>query len=584
MNENVKIKINEYDTTSPSGSGVDSTDIAFVPGFSIKADAPRNHPVLVTDVLSFEKLFGAAPRILTQQDVYNNSYGCKAGDYDRSYVYAKELLLQGLPILYSNVVDEQSFGGIEPYLDVKVEDGENEVQAKITVDNTAISVDTTTVKSNYEGDAFRGLSFTLKAAKEVNSNIKLGIELICSNVSTNHSLEYLIGTLESDFTPLKYMNIVSVSAAGGIKIPDGQLNSTQYEFINIDKTELNLTINLEATLDVNMIAGDSLTFGVQSRTESIFEKMNTYLTSEFSIDIATSTTLADKGVYSVKYITTGGYPDLELASAMMTAAEFRGDAVALIDGSLDLTQPSFGTSSYYSSMQSKFEGEASYTSFGAAMYPWALYTCPTVGSAQIAMPASFGYLMCLAKAIKTSPNWLAMAGVSRGVVPNIKKLLVPNNVVSNFIAEQMQPKFGTDGNSVSVNCITDVRPYGLTLWGNRTLKPVSKDGTVALNFLNTRNMLSDVKKVLYTTAKSCMFEQNSDDLWLQFKNGVQPLLNRMKAGNGISDYKIVRGTTKYNGDPLTKGEIAAVVKIYPMYAVEYFELSVEINDENVTIE
>ena len=80
-----------------------------------------------------------------------------------------------------------------------------------------------------------------------------------------------------------------------------------------------------------------------------------------------------------------------------------------------------------------------------------------------------------------------------------------------------------------------------------------------------------------------MFEQNSDILWLKFKNSVSPLLNQLKSGNGISDYKIIKGTTKYNGDPLTKGEISAVIKIYPLYAVEYFELTVEISDEDVTV-
>ena len=96
-------------------------------------------------------------------------------------------------------------------------------------------------------------------------------------------------------------------------------------------------------------------------------------------------------------------------------------------------------------------------------------------------------------------------------------------------------------------------------------------------------MLSDIKKVLYSTAKSLMFEQNSDILWLKFKSGISPLLNQLKSGNGIEDYRIVRGTTKYNGDPLQKGEISAVIKIYPLYAVEYFELTVEINDNDVTV-
>lgn len=313
-------------------------------------------------------------------------------------------------------------------------------------------------------------------------------------------------------------------------------------------------------------------------------------------------TIADKSVYSVKYITSGGYPSIipdtetgfknVFAFEMIEAAAHRGDAVALIDATMNDTETCFSTStdSFYGKMRSLFSSKEHTPAnlpveYGAAMYPWAEYGCPSTlkTNPKITMPASFAYLLCVAKAIKTSPNWLAMAGVTRGVVPSILRLMTPGNKLSNITAEEMQPKFGKENHEISINCITDVKPYGLTLWGNRTLKPVDGEGTVALNFLNTRNMLSDIKKLLYTTAKSLMFEQNSESLWLRFKDGVSPLLNQLKMGNGISDFKIIKGTTKYNGDPLTKGELAAVIKIYPMYAVEYFELAVEINDEEVTV-
>ena len=57
MSENVKIKINEYDKTSPGGRGIDSTDIAFVPGFSSSSTAPVLEPILCTTVKEFEELF-----------------------------------------------------------------------------------------------------------------------------------------------------------------------------------------------------------------------------------------------------------------------------------------------------------------------------------------------------------------------------------------------------------------------------------------------------------------------------------------------------------------------------------------------
>ena len=135
-----------------------------------------------------------------------------------------------------------------------------------------------------------------------------------------------------------------------------------------------------------------------------------------------------------------------------------------------------------------------------------------------------------------------------------------------------------------INAITNVKPYGLAIWGNRTLEPVAEKGTTALNFLNTRNMVSDIKKLAYSTAKSLMFEQDSDTLWLNFKSGVSPLLDQLKSGHGISNYKIIKGTTKYNGQALTRGEMAAVIKIYPLYAIEYFEITVVIADEDVSVQ
>jgi hypothetical protein len=58
-----------------------------------------------------------------------------------------------------------------------------------------------------------------------------------------------------------------------------------------------------------------------------------------------------------------------------------------------------------------------------------------------------------------------------------------------------------------------------------------------------------------------------------------PLLEQLKTGAGISDYKILKATTKYDGEPLTRGELAAVIRIYPLYAIEYFDITVVISDD-----
>ena len=588
MSENVKIKINEYDNTSPASRSTDSTDVAFVPGFSEKVDAPKNTPTLCRTVSEFEQYFGKYPLKFNVSSSYTN-YGFKTIEVDRSYVYAKELLQQGMPVVYTNVCEDTYF---------ELPNTEESVVCKYKTDASYLSG---TVSKN-----------TLKIVilKSIDVSPAAYIQ-----ITTNHTI------------PPKSSILFEIDVRD-IKMTSSESDATVY----IDKTEAityasdTAGISLENVSDSNKITISNTTsqeisasvvttipFCIKGYKDDYFTA-NLYCPADTILDLFYSSEanqnkiqdqfdlISDKSLYSVKYITCGGYPsalkksdgtlDITLANKMIECAKTRGDAVALIDYQKDETAKVFDledSTSYYHMMSDAFDGNDDGT-FGAAMYPWAIYRCTASNISALEMPASFGYLMCVAKAIRTSPNWLAMAGVTRGIVPNITKLLTPLNVLSNKDAEELQPKYGkaASDNScsqrISINCITNIQPYGLTLWGNRTLKPLAPEkGTTALNFLNTRNMLSDIKKVLYTTGKSLMFEQNSDTLWLRFKNSITPLLNQLKSGNGISDYKIIKGETKYDGSALTKGEMSAIIRVYPLYAVEYFELNVEISDEDVTV-
>ena len=303
--------------------------------------------------------------------------------------------------------------------------------------------------------------------------------------------------------------------------------------------------------------------------------------------------LTDKGAYSIKYITSGGYPTFvdytvneagvlnnEIATAQLAAAAARGDAVAIIDhgNNRDKALGATNPDSIYKAINTFNWGTDG--SYGTIFTPWATYSCPKVGT--VVFPASFGYLMCLAKAIKTSPNWLAMAGISRGQVPYIQALNT-KHVLSNMIAEDYQPRHGADGHNVSVNAITYIRPYGLTMWGNRTLEKIAPNGTTALAALNTRNMVSDIKKVAYNTATALMFEQDGEVLWNRFKAGISPLLDQIRSGYGISKYSIIRNKTKANGNALDRGELSATIRIYPINPIEYFEITVAVADEDVSV-
>ena len=291
--------------------------------------------------------------------------------------------------------------------------------------------------------------------------------------------------------------------------------------------------------------------------------------------------LEDKGEYTVKYLTSGAYPIFEyndngLAGTFVATAVERGDCVAVIDHSnipyrtLDPVE----AGSVYSSAKTWAKTLQEGAKFSTMFTPWGIYSCPHAPAkhnTQV-LPASFAYLISLAKSIKNNPNWLAIAGVARGQVPYLVELNTIERL-SNTIADAYQPR-----DDVSINAITNIKPYGLTIWGNRTLFDNADNGNlIASSFLNTRNLVSDVKKVAYTAAKRLIFEQDSNILWLNFKAAISPTLDQMLSGYGISGYKIIRGTTT------EKAKVVAIIKLYPTYAVEDFDITVVMADQEVTV-
>ena len=329
------------------------------------------------------------------------------------------------------------------------------------------------------------------------------------------------------------------------------------------------------------------------RTDSDLINVNyMYNALEEVFDSSNEFGIVDRGNYSVKYLTSGGYPVFEYTSdhdstntivtKMLNMAEKRGDCVALIDHT-DYINRELNPNKAGSLYKAVTDAETVWGNgdFGAMFTPWATYNrissdtleSKAKGTSAFRAPASFAYLTSLADSIKTNANWLAIAGVTRGKVLNVGNM---TNKIPNTVADAMQPRTG-----MSINAITNIKPYGQTIWGNRTLKK-NAENLVATSFLNIRNLVSDVKKTCYNAARSITFEQDTDVLWVNFKGLISPLLDRMVSGYGISGYKIVRDTTHPKAKE--KATVCARIILYPTYAVEDFYITVVLKDAEVTVE
>lgn len=286
--------------------------------------------------------------------------------------------------------------------------------------------------------------------------------------------------------------------------------------------------------------------------------------------------LTDKGEYQIKYLTSGAYPVFEysnniVADNFLACAAERGDCVAIIDHTNNAKRAIIpdGSNTVFDVACEYFKDKNPTAIYGTMFTPWYRCNCGSVGQT-LEMPASLAYLTAFAQSLKNYPNFLATAGAVRGVVPNF---VSPCQLITNALADSYQPR-----NNVSINAITNIKPYGNLIWGNRTLKNNAVAGNLtAQSFLNVRNMSSDIKKVVYTTSKSLTFEQNNDITWGNFKAKIVPTLDKLQAGNGISGYQILKLKTT------EKAKIVALIRIFPIEPVEDFDITIELSDAGVSI-
>ena len=198
-------------------------------------------------------------------------------------------------------------------------------------------------------------------------------------------------------------------------------------------------------------------------------------------------------------------------------------------------------------------------------------------------PASFHYLACAARARENYNEWYAVAGYTRG----ISKYSV-NGLGFKFgeaAIDALEPRYsktigtGKDAKTFdkAVNLIVKMK-NDIVLWGNRTAEKLdaysetAECGLRASHFLNIRQLCCTLKKQIYVACRKFTFDPNSDVLWINFCNAIRPTLERMKADQGITDYKFIKRRSS------KKALLCAKIRIVPIEAVEDFDISLTLED------
>ena len=311
--------------------------------------------------------------------------------------------------------------------------------------------------------------------------------------------------------------------------------------------------------------------------------------------------LKDKSLYDIRFLTlgalvegavTGGKSEFDLTgqvSDMIAAAKTRGDCIALVNANETADDFSYTATDVRGKFSSISDGE-----YAAAFTPW-FYTKNLdffyLNSEDddeddinipVAIPAAFGYLFAYANATKNNPEWYAIAGFERGIIPELSGVFHEYSTADVEVLQarsataevELDDKSGTDNVGYAINPICYVRPAGHIIYGNRTLRiNDANKKLIATSFLNIRNGLCAIKKLMYEASRKYTFEQNTETLWINFQSYITPLLDKMQSGNGILGYTFI----KQKAD--AKARLKARLNLVPVEAVEDFDLEVYLTDD-----
>lgn len=161
---------------------------------------------------------------------------------------------------------------------------------------------------------------------------------------------------------------------------------------------------------------------------------------------------------------------------------------------------------------------------------------------------------CMARSARDQRIWNSPAGKTRGRILGVVSL---------------QQTFSENDSNIllnaNVNPIMTIPGQGTYLLGNKTSQ-TSGD----LSKINISMMVSYLRKQLQDIVKEYMFELNNINTRLEVVSAITPILEDIKGGNGITEYRIVCDETNNT----EAGNLVVDVFVDSVYAVETLQITI----------
>jgi phage tail sheath protein FI len=203
------------------------------------------------------------------------------------------------------------------------------------------------------------------------------------------------------------------------------------------------------------------------------------------------------------------------------------------------------------------------TSYAAAYWPW-LYTVDPSTSNLVWVPTATLIPRVYAQNDAIAYPWFAPAGINRGLMTSViktERTLTQGNRDTLYQA-----------NVNPIANIATANGSAITVFGQKTLQKK----TTALDRVNVRRLLIELKNYISQVADTFVFEQNNEATRNNFLSVINPYLSVVQQQQGLTAFQVVINETNNPPSVVDQNQLIGQIYLQPTKTVEFIILDFNI--------
>lgn len=272
------------------------------------------------------------------------------------------------------------------------------------------------------------------------------------------------------------------------------------------------------------------------------------------------TLLGNVDEFKFNIITTPGITATtgnSIITSMTNMAESRGDCIAIVD-----------MSAFGNNIATVINNATSVdSSYAATYYPWVQISAPNTGKLTWVPPSTI-IPSVYAYNDRVGAPWFAPAGFTRGGLSVIQaeRKLAPSDRDTLYAGK--------------VNSLATFPGQGVVAYGQKTLQKKAS----ALDRINVRRLLIELKSYIGQVANGLVFEQNTAATRNRFLRQVNPYLDSIQQRQGLYAYKVVMDDSNNTADVIDRNQLVGQIFIQPTRTAEFIILDFNVTPTGASFE